>query len=187
MLYTEVSNICSFFKDSLLFLSMFDVLKEFNLITQLIIPFIFGGAVGALKQSYKEVKSNKSNESNNSKESKTKRVFSKHSIAGALAGIVAVNMFNPKGTIDQVIVISVFAGTHGMAWLLANSFLSSKTADEIQKELVQEDDEIFEQLLDTEVKTVIDAVQIEGQLDQIVEETIDVSSNEDKDIQEKNQ
>ncbi|MGC7812028.1 hypothetical protein [Bacillus paranthracis] len=137
---------------------------EFNWATQFVFPLLFGGIVGFLRYLYQDKNWN------------WQDALLKHVMAGAVAGIVAVNMFNPKGSLDQIIVISVFAGTHGMAWILANSFVSSKAASDIHRDLHEKDEEAFSNIMASNVENLSTLDQLEQKLDNMILDDIDLDT-----------
>ena len=130
-----------------------------NWLTQLALPFIFGGAISFLRYTFQV------------RHWDWKEGVFKQFISGSIAGIVAVNMFNPKGSFDQVIVISVFAGTHGMAWILANSFMSSRSATDTIRELYEQDSEVIDTIMEAPLDGAEDLTNVENMLNRLVEES----------------
>lgn len=55
---------------------------------------------------------------------------------GAIAGLVAVSLINPDGTLQQITALSILAGMHGMSFLLSHKLSGGEAEKEaLDKEI----------------------------------------------------
>ncbi|WP_066224326.1 hypothetical protein [Metabacillus fastidiosus] len=98
---------------------------EFDLIWQLLVPFLMGGIVRFVRY-WEQVK---------------KKEFSimdalKAVVSGGITAIVGVSVFNPTGTPFQILVISAFTG---IAWVMSRSEISPQQEKNLLNELDAEE------------------------------------------------
>lgn len=105
--------------------------NDFGLLNQVIVP-LFSGAIACWIRLVIAIMLDEEGDDDTAK-----HVLKKYSwvymLIGALAGIVAVNLLNPKGSFAQVLTISVLAGLSGITYLLRSSMVDSIFEDKILK------------------------------------------------------
>ncbi|KOS61428.1 hypothetical protein FJQ98_16735 [Lysinibacillus agricola] len=109
------------------FNSFLTYFKGFNMMNQFLIPSLFGalggycyiiidGVKGGYRQDIKHIKK-------------------KFSFVGSVAGITAVNLLNPSGTVSQVMILGLIAGLSGFSYLKRNALVDSHREDSIMEDL----------------------------------------------------
>lgn len=109
-----------FYKEFLLF---FNCCNHFNMLRQIIIPLSFG-AIGGY--SYVIMSSLTSTYNTGIPHARKKFTF-----IGSIAGIAAVNLLNPSGSVSQVMILSLIAGLSGISYLKRNALVDSQHEDSI--------------------------------------------------------
>lgn len=106
------------------FLTYFD---GFNMMNQFLIPLFFGALGGycyviidSVKDTYRQG---------------IKHIKKKFSFIGAIAGVTAVNLLNPSGSLSQVMILALIAGLSGFSYLKRNALVDSHREDSIMNEL----------------------------------------------------
>lgn len=106
--------------------------NDYGFLNQIFIPLI-GGALGCWIRFLIAFMSEQHDLEDSEKNSTLKKYTWAFLLIGAIAGIVAVNLLNPKGSFAQVLTISVLAGLSGMTYLFRSSFVDSVIEDNIVK------------------------------------------------------
>lgn len=109
------------------FLSFFNCCNHFNTLRQLIVPSVFG-AIGG----YSFVIMSSLNSTYNRNVPHVKKKFS---FIGAVAGIAAVNLLNPSGSVSQVMILSLIAGLSGISYLKRNALVGSEHEESLLENL----------------------------------------------------
>lgn len=118
----------------------------FNIMTQFFIPG-FAGLVGGYSTVIMASLKDKYIQHNH--------VFSKFMSIGFIAGIAAVNLLNPSGTVSQVMVLGLLAGLSGFSYLERSALVQTDTEN---KTLVNNEDkdhayEAFEKYKNKDINT----------------------------------
>lgn len=93
----------------------------FNIMTQFFIPG-FSGLVGGYSTVIMASLKDKYIQHNH--------VFSKFMSIGFIAGIAAVNLLNPSGTVSQVMILGLLAGLSGFSYLERSALVQTDTENE---------------------------------------------------------
>ena len=109
-----------FYEDLITFISC---CGNFDVLRQLIIPLVFG-AIGGY--SYVIMSSLTSTYNKEVPHARKKFTF-----IGSIAGIAAVNLLNPSGSVSQVLILSLIAGLSGISYLKRNALVDSQHEDNI--------------------------------------------------------
>lgn len=145
----------------------------FDMMNQLLIPLVFGALGGYCYIIIDSVSSKYRQD--------IKHIKKKFSFVGSIAGVTAVNLLNPSGSVSQVMILALIAGLSGFSYLKRNALVDSRHEDSIMKGLKAEREHLPNEEIDTESEEYTSTLEeLKQNHAGLSDENITTNENKDK-------